>query len=320
LSLALASLILALVPTLMPGTATVRQWLAVLLIVPPICLYMLLGDPAWTGHVQRRWPSGRAAGAMVVGTLLLAGAYLLLAGPLPFVFWRWAVFLLVVAGVSGLWWRGRERPGVLWTDAAPALLVWLAVEFGLLPHLPVPPVGSGATNLVTLLLIPFLIGQALLVRRWTGLGFDLFVRPRMVVTAIAALAAYAAIALPTALLTGFVRPSSSLPSMLEMAGRAIGIWALVALPEEILFRGMIQNGLEKVLPSPALALAIASLIFGAAHLNNPPNVWLYGLLASVAGVAYGWTYQRTGNVVAASLVHLLVDWIWRTFLGGSGAH
>ena len=79
-SLALASLILALIPALMPPAATVRQWLAVLLTVPPICLYMLLGDPAWTRRVQTRWSPGRAVGALALATLLLAGAYVLLAG------------------------------------------------------------------------------------------------------------------------------------------------------------------------------------------------------------------------------------------------
>ncbi|MBI5564138.1 MAG: CPBP family intramembrane metalloprotease, partial [Chloroflexi bacterium] len=61
---------------------------------------------------------------------------------------------------------------------------------------------------------------------------------------------------------------------------------------------------------------LSSIIFGAAHLENPPNVGYYFIQASIAGVCYGRTYLRTGKIVPAALVHLAVDWIWSVLFAG----
>jgi len=44
-----------------------------------------------------------------------------------------------------------------------------------------------------------------------------------------------------------------------------------------------------------LGLAIGSVIFGLSHLPDPR----YAVLATIAGVAYGWVYLRTGKVTAS---------------------
>jgi hypothetical protein len=130
-------------------------------------------------------------------------------------------------------------------------------------------------------------------------------------------ALFALIAIPVGLITGFIKPSSALPPLLEIAGRGIAIFFFIALPEEILFRGVIHRYLERVLRwTPGLTLLLSSLIFGAAHLDNPPNIGYYFLLATIAGIFYGRTYLRTGKVVPAAIVHLLVDWVWSVFFAG----
>ena len=35
------------------------------------------------------------------------------------------------------------------------------------------------------------------------------------------------------------------------------------------------------------------------------------VLATLAGVAYGWVYQRTGRITASALTHAAVDWVWK---------
>ena len=88
----------------------------------------------------------------------------------------------------------------------------------------------------------------------------------------------------------------------------------IAVPEELLFRGIIQNLLEKEIGRPGLALGVAAVIFGAAHLNNGPSPdWRYFLLATLAGMVYGRAYARTRNLMAPALVHTLVDVAWRGF-------
>jgi len=99
----------------------------------------------------------------------------------------------------------------------------------------------------------------------------------------------------------------------RFVGQFLGILLVVAVPEELLFRGLIQNLLQRVLPA-TYALIVAALIFGASHLNNGPAPdWRYVLLASIAGVFYGRAYRRSGGLMAAFLVHAAVDTIWREF-------
>ena len=86
------------------------------------------------------------------------------------------------------------------------------------------------------------------------------------------------------------------------------------MPEEFLFRGILQNFLTRSLPGERrelYGLLIASLIFGAAHLHHAPVPnWRYAVLASLAGVFYGNAYRALGRLSASALTHALVDTAW----------
>jgi membrane protease YdiL (CAAX protease family) len=97
----------------------------------------------------------------------------------------------------------------------------------------------------------------------------------------------------------------------RMASAAAIIFAGTALPEEILFRSMIQNLLMQRFGPGTRTLLAASLIFGAAHLDNGPQPlpnWRYMILATIAGFAYGKVFQRSSTVLSSALFHMLVDW------------
>ncbi|AIL60835.1 CPBP family intramembrane glutamic endopeptidase [Pseudomonas alkylphenolica] len=74
---------------------------------------------------------------------------------------------------------------------------------------------------------------------------------------------------------------------------------LVSLTEELLFRGYIQGGLQRLLKNQHLALFLAAGLFGLAHLGAG---WQWVLLASLAGIGYGLAY-RYGGLIAAILCH-----------------
>jgi membrane protease YdiL (CAAX protease family) len=103
---------------------------------------------------------------------------------------------------------------------------------------------------------------------------------------------------------------------------AFGLSALcfffsAGLPEEVLFRGVLQTRLEAWLKNPAWALFLASFIFGASHL--PINLHGFGLadwMDAVGaaftfqmgyGFAFGLAYQRVRNLWPLAVVHALVD-------------
>lgn len=95
------------------------------------------------------------------------------------------------------------------------------------------------------------------------------------------------------------------PLFREAGTPAIAWVALLAgVGEELLFRGVIQAGLEDWL-GPVPGLFVAALIFGLAHYVTRA----YFILATLMGLYLGWLYQWTGNLLVPVLVHFLYDWI-----------
>ncbi|MBZ8143944.1 hypothetical protein CLD22_29635 [Rubrivivax gelatinosus] len=82
---------------------------------------------------------------------------------------------------------------------------------------------------------------------------------------------------------------------------------LTCVMEEALFRGMLQQGLTRVLGSRAsaawLPVLVASLLFGAVHAGG--GVLLF-VAATLAGVGYGLAYRRAG-IEAAIVAHLALN-------------
>ena len=94
----------------------------------------------------------------------------------------------------------------------------------------------------------------------------------------------------------------------------IGIYLTVAIPEEMLFRGILQNLLVRTIqkgPPGLYGLLIASVVFGASHLHHAPVPnWRYAILATLAGIFYGNVYRTRQRLCASALTHALVDTIW----------
>ncbi len=154
----------------------------------------------------------------------------------------------------------------------------------------------------------------LVVRPLKSLDIGLGLRARELGLALAGVAAILAVALPIGLGIGFLRFETRWIGLVPAAARLAGLILFVGLPEELLFRGLMQEGFSR-LWSPRIGLAVASVVFGLAHIvKRPFPNWRYALLATLAGLAYGWVYQRTRKVSAAAVTHGAVDWIWSTFL------
>ena len=200
--------------------------------------------------------------------------------------------------------------------ASAVLFIWYSVEFSAVPDVSLP-IGAGLIGYMKLALIVLFLYIVTLSNRLPDVGFTFSLNRRDWREALINFVLFAIIAIPIGLVTGFVKLSTALPSLLEIVGRGLAIFLFIALPEEILFRGVIHRYLERVLRwSQVATLILSSVIFGASHLNNPPNVGYYFILATIAGIFYGRTFLRTGKVVPAAIVHLLVDWMWGVLFAG----
>jgi membrane protease YdiL (CAAX protease family) len=93
-----------------------------------------------------------------------------------------------------------------------------------------------------------------------------------------------------------------------VAGLSISELALLAvlagISEEVLFRGVVQVGLARVLPE-AGALATASVLFGLVHFASKT----YAILAGVMGLYLGALFLVQGSLVAPIIAHALYDFM-----------
>ncbi len=100
------------------------------------------------------------------------------------------------------------------------------------------------------------------------------------------------------------------PRQRELDRRFLVILAATALPEEILFRGLIQNCIAQRFGAGTETLLVSALIFGCAHLDNGPGPlpnWRYMILATIAGLAYGKVFEKSSSIFASAGLHALVD-------------
>ncbi len=230
-----------------------------------------------------------------------SGTFLALVAAYVFVPTALVVFLRSRSGAS-------QRP---WLEFAVILLLWLPLEFTAGRDL-LPRTAWSAANVtargasITLALSLFLLYGDLkgmkynLPRRWSDLAY-----PALGFLAVApALTALG-------LWFGFLGPFR--PSPYGAAGFA-WLWIRtllgVALPEELLFRALIQNWLMQRFGATHRTLLAAAVIFGASHLNNPPGPlpnWRYMILASIAGFAFGKVFWKSSSVLSSAGLHALVN-------------
>ena len=126
---------------------------------------------------------------------------------------------------------------------------------------------------------------------------------------------YTPVALVLGLALGFLHAHPGWRSLGLIAFAWIFTFLFVAVPEELFFRGWLQNLLERRIGRyPALFLTAA--LFGLAHFNKRAVHfnWRYVLLAAIAGIAYGRAWRAQRRVGASAVTHATVDSIWSLWL------
>jgi membrane protease YdiL (CAAX protease family) len=210
----------------------------------------------------------------------------------------------------------RRMPSPTWAEPLIFALLWLPLEFpvgaGLVPRHAHGFVHSAAYGVAILLALSIF----LLFRKFDGMRYRL-PTGKDIGLALLGFAIAAPILVIAGRIVGFIPPfhSASLPP-LRLAWIFSLILAATALPEEILFRSLIQNWIVRRFGASNHSIAVSALIFGAAHLNNGPGAspnWRYALVATIAGFAFGKVFQRSSSVLSSALVHALVNTTKRAF-------
>jgi len=217
---------------------------------------------------------------------------------------------LPVACVSAAGRGPAKEPG--WLDFAAILLLWLPLEFAagapLVPRQAQGFLHSVAYGVAILLGLTLWLGF----RQMEGMKYNVPRQARDWWLPAVGFAVVAPVLIAVGIWIGFI-PAPHLPNRPagSMAAAVGIIFAGTALPEEILFRALIQNFLMLRFGSGWRTLLAASVIFGAAHLDNGPQAvpnWRYAIEATLAGVAYGRVFQKASSVSSSAILHTAVDW------------
>ena len=228
---------------------------------------------------------------------------------------QWLVLYFTLPILIAILLRRAERADPQqqgnWRDLAILLILGLAVDLRWLDsawpsHLAV----IGKLMLLDSGLYGFLV-----IRQLRNVGFDLLVTKDDILTGVRELVFYAPIALGLGLALGFLHLHATLPRPGTAALTAGVTFFLIALPEEIYFRGWIQNLLERRIGRMG-SLLVTSAVFGLSHFNKRAVTfnWRYVLLATIAGFFYGRAWQRRHRVAASAITHASVDTMWALWL------
>lgn len=216
--------------------------------------------------------------------------------------------------VAVLLWRASTfdpRQHGDWRDFAILLVLGLAVDLRWLdsawpPHL---------AALGKLILLDAALYGFLAVRQLTDVGFNLRLQIRDFEIGFRELLFYAPIAILQGFALGFLRLRLHLPSPGTAILTVLFTFFFIALPEEIFFRGWIQNLLERRM-SRNCALVVTAVVFGLSHFNKRATHfnWRYVLLAAIAGIFYGRAWREQHRIAASTIIHTSVDVIWSFWL------
>ncbi len=155
----------------------------------------------------------------------------------------------------------------------------------------------------------------LAVRCLTGVGFDLRLRARDWAIGLREFAFFIPIAIPLGLALGFLHIHRHVDHPWLILPAWLFSFVGVALPEEVFFRGWMQNLLERRIGRIG-ALLVTACLFGLSHFNKRTASfnWRYVLLAVLAGIFYGRAWRQDRRVGASGITHATVDTIWGALL------
>jgi membrane protease YdiL (CAAX protease family) len=229
--------------------------------------------------------------------------------------WSWlALYLLLPVAISLLLYRANladpEQRGE-WRDFLILAILGLAVDLRWFE--PAWPPHLAVFN--KMLLLDAGIYGLLVIRKLKRVGFDLRLRLDDFRIGARELAFFAPIAIALGLAFGFLHFHAYVPSVSQVLLGWVFTFFFIAVPEELFFRGWVQNLLERRF-GPRWALAVTAVLFGLSHFNKRAVHfnWRYVLLAMLAGVFYGRAWRQQHRVGASAITHASVDTLWSIWL------
>ena len=251
----------------------------------------------------------------ILAPAILCVPYAIVAVSAGMLRWYWlALYALLPVAISALMTQARKVDSQQrgnWRDYAVLISVGLAVDLRWFE--PAWPAHLAVFNKV--LLLDAGIYGFLMLRQLDGAGFDLRLHLRDLSIGLREFFFYAPVAIALGLSLGFLHSHAVWPSPLQFSSAFVFTFFFIAVPEELFFRGWLQNLLERRIGRyPALVLT--AVLFGLSHWNKRTAAfnWQYVLLAALAGIFYGRAWRQERRIGASAIIHAAVDTVWSIWL------
>jgi uncharacterized protein len=281
------------------GFAVIPEFVSFALLLAP---YWALGcgAEAWLRR-HTRWP--------VLALLIVP--YLVFAIPSGNFRWDMCLGLLAaILGVGALLSRATSVPS--WHDWVALAILGISIDLRFFDKaFPIP----GLTGMPKLMLVDAGLYGYLVIRPIGGVGFDWRPRWRDLGVGLREFLYYTPIALALGLATQFLHIHRTTASFAQFTSGWLFTVFFIAMPEELYFRGLLLNLLERRLGT-RWALAITAVLFGMAHFNKRTTFFngRYVVMAAIAGVFYGRAWLDRRRLLTSSVTHATVDTVWSIWL------
>ncbi len=254
--------------------------------------------------------------ARVLAPGLLASSYLAFSLPRGEFQWRYCAALVGIPILVALLLEfcTHQEPGaratLQWPDllalallGVPIVMRWLQ---GAYPH-------PAMSALPKLLLTDAALYGFLEVRNLEDVGYDFRPHGRDLSIGLRELLFFAPIGIGGGFLLHFIGFHRVAPTAWEFCAGWLATFILIAIPEELFFRGILLNLLQRRL-GPRAALLISAVVFGFSHFNKRAVFnWRYIILATIAGIFYGRAWRNRRRLFTSGITHATVDVIWGTW-------
>jgi uncharacterized protein len=273
--------------------------------------FALLLSPLWFfGFGAGEWlqDTVRSRWLRIVLPAVLGVPYLVFAFPPGDFHWSLAAAMFVLpVGLAAL----------LELSVLPAKLAWLdGVVLGILAATYILRLLSGAWPYAGLAALPKLFVADLVlylyvvVRKLEGIGYSFIPNRDVVFIGLRECAYFLPFGIGLGAALKFTHFHPRLPSAMSVATSLVATFLLVAIPEEMFFRGILQNLLETRF-GRRIALVTTAIPFGLAHFNKGASFnGRYVVLAAIAGVFYGRAWRARRQLLASVITHTAVDVVW----------
>ena len=107
-------------------------------------------------------------------------------------------------------------------------------------------------------------------------------------------------------IASFTRFIPQWPLYLVLLG-GLGFALLNATVEEVIFRGIVWDGVAALIPVPWVLLTVQAAFFGTAHFWGVPSGVIGAVLATIYGIMLGVIRMRAGGLLMVTITHVFAD-------------